>query len=157
MIRRPPRSTLFPYTTLFRSYILKNRLWQLGPAVRRALRETAERKQRRQAEVLLEVKHQQLSLQNEALQRGEERFRQLAEAIHEVFWMTNAEKTQMLYISPGYETIWNRTCQSLYDSPGNWVEAIHPDDRQRVIESALTKQTLGRYNEQYLIRRPVGR
>src|SRR5260370_10686773 len=27
MIRRPPRSTLFPYTTLFRS--LTNRLWQL--------------------------------------------------------------------------------------------------------------------------------
>src|SRR5688572_31813666 len=24
MIRRPPRSTLFPYTTLFRSYILNN-------------------------------------------------------------------------------------------------------------------------------------
>src|SRR5256885_10974574 len=24
MIRRPPRSTLFPYTTLFRSYILHN-------------------------------------------------------------------------------------------------------------------------------------
>src|SRR5258707_10530492 len=26
MIRRPPRSTLFPYTTLFRSKLLKNRL-----------------------------------------------------------------------------------------------------------------------------------
>src|SRR5258705_659290 len=24
MIRRPPRSTLFPYTTLFRSYIIRN-------------------------------------------------------------------------------------------------------------------------------------
>src|SRR2546422_6166759 len=28
MIRRPPRSTLFPYTTLFRS-----RCWPLGPSV----------------------------------------------------------------------------------------------------------------------------
>src|SRR3712207_7107329 len=32
MIRRPPRSTLFPYTTLFRSYLFKdvphkNRVW----------------------------------------------------------------------------------------------------------------------------------
>src|SRR2546422_2804584 len=26
MIRRPPRSTLFPYTTLFRSKLLENRL-----------------------------------------------------------------------------------------------------------------------------------
>src|SRR3712207_8617533 len=27
MIRRPPRSTLFPYTTLFRSELEKERLW----------------------------------------------------------------------------------------------------------------------------------
>src|SRR5256884_1383443 len=26
MIRRPPRSTLFPYTTLFRSYVFQKRL-----------------------------------------------------------------------------------------------------------------------------------
>src|SRR3712207_7171424 len=31
MIRRPPRSTLFPYTTLFRS--AKGKLWLCGPAV----------------------------------------------------------------------------------------------------------------------------
>src|SRR3712207_8701263 len=30
MIRRPPRSTLFPYTTLFRSF--RNRLWRLDGA-----------------------------------------------------------------------------------------------------------------------------
>src|SRR3712207_7583890 len=40
MIRRPPRSTLFPYTTLFRS-LPGERLSRLGrrdPAARRALR-----------------------------------------------------------------------------------------------------------------------
>src|SRR3989442_9675507 len=36
MIRRPPRSTLFPYTTLFRSLDLLNR--DLGPRVGIALR-----------------------------------------------------------------------------------------------------------------------
>src|SRR3712207_8131807 len=35
MIRRPPRSTLFPYTTLFRS------LWDLGRAVRTSAALTA--------------------------------------------------------------------------------------------------------------------
>src|SRR2546430_9715915 len=33
MIRRPPRSTLFPYTTLFRSYSHQFQLGQLGGAV----------------------------------------------------------------------------------------------------------------------------
>src|SRR2546427_13166611 len=31
MIRRPPRSTLFPYTTLFRSVFMASEDWQLGP------------------------------------------------------------------------------------------------------------------------------
>src|SRR2546422_10976435 len=34
MIRRPPRSTLFPYTTLFRSADLPRRLDRLGPVAR---------------------------------------------------------------------------------------------------------------------------
>src|SRR2546428_2662945 len=39
MIRRPPRSTLFPYTTLFRSSILRER-WGASrlPSLRSALR-----------------------------------------------------------------------------------------------------------------------
>src|SRR3712207_8009857 len=31
MIRRPPRSTLFPYTTLFRSHLGADLLHELGP------------------------------------------------------------------------------------------------------------------------------
>src|SRR3712207_8783536 len=30
MIRRPPRSTLFPYTTLFRSHSIDNGVWRWG-------------------------------------------------------------------------------------------------------------------------------
>src|SRR2546425_3432954 len=33
MIRRPPRSTLFPYTTLFRSHVVPQALLILGRAV----------------------------------------------------------------------------------------------------------------------------
>src|SRR2546427_8676320 len=38
MIRRPPRSTLFPYTTLFRSYVNFRRMTSasVGPAWRQA-------------------------------------------------------------------------------------------------------------------------
>src|SRR5260370_32509676 len=31
MIRRPPRSTLFPYTTLFRSHVVGQLVFTLGP------------------------------------------------------------------------------------------------------------------------------
>src|SRR5256885_6154499 len=33
MIRRPPRSTLFPYTTLFRSFILWRRPFEVGDRI----------------------------------------------------------------------------------------------------------------------------
>ena len=63
----------------------------------------------------------------EALRASEERFRALAENIPEVFWMTDPENKQLLYVSPAYEKIWGRTCASLSASPADWVEAIHPD------------------------------
>src|SRR5256885_14746075 len=37
MLRRPPRSTLFPYTTLFRSPLAPGRLWHSGVHLRGAL------------------------------------------------------------------------------------------------------------------------
>src|SRR5260370_22061218 len=37
MIRRPPRSTLFPYTTLFRSLIRPRRAWGMAKAWGRAI------------------------------------------------------------------------------------------------------------------------
>jgi PAS domain S-box-containing protein len=91
----------------------------------------------------------------EALLRdSEERFRQITEHIEEVFWMTDPAKAQMLYISPAYERIWGQTCESLQRSPWKWVESIHPEERERVLEAARTKQVTGNYDEIYRIVRP---
>jgi two-component system cell cycle sensor histidine kinase/response regulator CckA len=92
----------------------------------------------------------------EARRESEERFRELAETIQEVFWITDPNKNRMLYISPAYEKIWGRTGQTLYDSPRNWIEAIHPEDRERVLDAATTRQTEGTYDEEYRIIRPDG-
>ena len=92
----------------------------------------------------------------EALRGSEERFRQLAENIAEVFWLSEPDKNSIIYISPAYEQIWGRSCDSLYASPWSWLEAIHPDDRLRVRTAALTKQAGGEYCEEYRIVRPDG-
>ncbi len=92
----------------------------------------------------------------EALRESHERFRQLAEHIREVFWLTDPEKTHMIYISPGYEDIWGRTCSSLYDSPQSWLDAIHPDDQPRIRQAMLTQQLTGTYDVEYRIIRPDG-
>ena len=87
---------------------------------------------------------------------SEEKFRQIAENINEVFWITDASRQQMIYVSPAYEKIWGRTCQSLYQAPRLWQEAIHPLDRERVINAATTGLTKGEFNEIYRITRPDG-
>jgi PAS domain S-box-containing protein len=91
-----------------------------------------------------------------ALRESEERFRQLAGRIKEVFWMSDVGKQTVLYVSPAYEEIWGRSLESLYASPRSWVEAIHPDDRERVLQAAMTKQSTGEYDEEYRIQRPDG-
>jgi PAS domain S-box-containing protein len=91
----------------------------------------------------------------DALRASEERFRQIAESISEVFWLTTPDKREMAYISPGYETIWGRTREALYASPPSWMDAIHADDRERVAQAAA-KQAAGTYDEEYRIVRPDG-
>jgi len=92
----------------------------------------------------------------QALRESEERFRQLAENIREVFWMTDPTKQRMLYISPAYESIWGRSCESLYREPRTWIEAIHPEDRPRVLAAIEARQERGDYDETYRIVRPDG-
>jgi PAS domain S-box-containing protein len=90
------------------------------------------------------------------LRASEERFRQLAESIREVFWLTDIHKAEILYVSPGYEAIWGRNRAALINSPREWLEAIHPDDRERVLRNALSRQVAGLYDEEYRIVRPDG-
>ncbi|MEW5881951.1 MAG: PAS domain S-box protein [Pseudomonadota bacterium] len=90
------------------------------------------------------------------LRDAEERFRQLADNVNEVFWVSNPEKTAMLYVSSAYESIWGRSRDRLYESPHDWFEAVHPDDREHLHTAFLTRQASGEYDEIYRIVRPDG-
>jgi len=89
------------------------------------------------------------------LHGSEVRFREIAERIREVFWVTDPAKTRMIYVSPAYEEIWGRTCASLYENPMSFVEAIHSDDREGVL-ARMARQASGEYDEVYRILRPDG-
>ncbi len=84
------------------------------------------------------------------------RFRQVTENIREVFWLTDPSKNEILYVSPAYEAIWGRSARAVYSSPHEWFEAIHPEDRDRVLEAARTMQITGDYDMEYRVVRPDG-
>ena len=110
----------------------------------RLIEELVELRQRVAASQALESGRPQV---DGILQESEIRFRQLAENIREVFYLSNLRSPQMIYISPGYEAIWGRSCQSLYEDPISFVTAIHPTDRDRVM-MALDKQLRGEATEE---------
>ena len=91
-----------------------------------------------------------------ALRSSEARFRELAETITEVFWISPPDKSQVHYVSPAFEKIWGVPCASLYAQPWLWLESIHPEDRTRILHRAKTRQTEGDYCEDYRIVRPDG-
>ena len=86
---------------------------------------------------------------------NEEWFRQLAEHMRQVFWMTTADCERFIYVSPVFEEVWKRTVEDLYGDPGVWRESIHPRDSARV-RGAIEHRAGGEYDEEYRIVRPDG-
>jgi len=123
-------------------YIMKKSLARLAPALERELKETQMRAAHRRAQ--------------EALTDSEKRFRQMAENIRDVFFLLDADGTSMLYISPAYEEVSGRSCESLYANPESWIEAIHPDDRASTYEKYKKRMLAGNAEFEYRIVRPDG-
>jgi len=90
-----------------------------------------------------------------SLRDRERLLRELVEHISEVFWITSVDKQRMLYVSPGYEAIWGRPRRWLYEHATAWIDAIHPEDRPRIV-AALPRQPRGEYDVEYRIVRPDG-
>ena len=66
------------------------------------------------------------------LRESEERFRQMAEHIDAVLFVSEPDLGRVLYVSPAYERVWGRPVRALYESPRSFIDDIHPEDRQHV-------------------------
>ena len=90
--------------------------------------------------VMQDISRQKMT--EEALRQTEEQFRQLAENINEVFFITSPDLSRVIYLSPAYERIWGRPRQEMYDRPAIWGEALYPEDRERAV-GVIAKQQEG--------------
>jgi len=107
--------------------------------------------------VVCSIRQESSSRQNDAaLRQREEILRQIPDYIREVFYVMNLRDLKMLYISPAYESIWGRSCQSLYENPMSWSESIHPGDRPRLALASEILLEQGLLDEEYRIVRPDG-
>jgi PAS domain S-box-containing protein len=76
---------------------------------------------------------EQVGARTSALLDQQERFQEMVETIRELFWIGSPDLRELTYVSPAYEGIWGRSVASLQQSPQSWIDAIHSDDRDRVL------------------------
>lgn len=69
-----------------------------------------------------------------ALRESGEHFKELVENIDEVFWIGAPDWSEVFYISPNYELLWGLSCESLYDNPMQWLDAVVDEEREAVRE-----------------------
>jgi PAS domain S-box-containing protein len=89
------------------------------------------------------------------LGKGDAAFRLITETIQDVFWMSTPGLHKMLYVSPAYEKIWGRSRETLYESPTSFTDAIHPEDRDHVLEG-IKDHARGSWDFEYRIVHPDG-
>jgi PAS domain S-box-containing protein len=114
---------------------------------------------RKRAEEALRQAHDELEERVEErttdLRASEEQFRQLAENIREVFWITDVAAGRTLYVSPAYEEMTGYPIQELYADRYSFLAIVHPDDRERVAAAMRDPGPAG-YDLEYRIVRPDG-
>ncbi|MDB5743001.1 MAG: multi-sensor signal transduction histidine kinase [Polaromonas sp.] len=91
-----------------------------------------------------------------ALVSSEVRFKELADNVEDVFYSINTRTHEVLYISPSYEKVWGRSCESLYASPSSYLKAVLPADRH-IMQQAIERSLLGKSTSmEYRISLPDG-
>jgi PAS domain S-box-containing protein len=107
--------------------------------------------QRRRA---AEKRARALTVLSEGWKESDERFRQMAANVGEVFWMLDAGKNELLYVSPAFDRIWGRDSKML-EPRVNLLDTVHPEDRDR-IRAFLERNIRQACEETYRIVRPDG-
>ncbi|MEN6436674.1 MAG: PAS domain-containing protein, partial [Anaerolineaceae bacterium] len=80
---------------------------------------------------------------------------QIVQNIEQVIWLRENSSGQIVYVSPAFETVWGRSCDSLYADPFVLIESVHPEDRVQVMV-ARPHSNHKPFNQAYRILRPDG-
>jgi PAS domain S-box-containing protein len=88
--------------------------------------------------------------------QSEERYRQMAANIQEIFWMIDAGSKRVLEVNEAYQTITGRSRESLMKNPTSYEEVIHPEDRVDVLGKLDEATRTGKFDERFRITLPTG-
>jgi PAS domain S-box-containing protein len=104
----------------------------------------------------LRIANEELLRQDAILKKSEERFRQMAENIQEIFWTMNPHTMEATYVSPAFEQICELPVDALYSIPTSYRNLIHPEDRPRVLAELANLEHTNRFDQEFRIVCPSG-
>lgn len=89
------------------------------------------------------------------LRESEQRLRQITDNAREVFWVTNADGSELQYISPAFREVWGFDPNALLERSSAFRDTIHPEDLPAFIKANEHAVRRG-FDVQYRIVRPDG-
>ena len=121
------------------------------------IRDLTERKRAERALAALNADLEaQVAAHTEALRARTEQFELIVRTIEDVFWMADISFQTMFYVSDAYESVWHRPRKNLYDNARSFLDAIHPDDREKVLAYLGAERNGQPFDHEYRILWPDG-
>jgi len=105
----------------------------------------------------LRAANEELTRQGATLRQSEERFRQMAENIQEIFWTMNPATKEVTYVSSAFEQICELPLDSVQANPTFYRELIHPQDKERALSAIERLGRANRLEEEVRIVCPSGK
>jgi PAS domain S-box-containing protein len=91
-----------------------------------------------------------------SLRESEERFREIADNIQEIFWMMDAKTKEVLFVTLAYETVTGYSRAALFRNRLFYRDIIHSEDRERVLGKLNDAAATGHFDEEFRIVRADG-
>jgi PAS domain S-box-containing protein len=101
------------------------------------------------------VDKEKTQIEMEALLEGYPFLKQLLHNVKQVLWLLDLSTNRILYVSPAFETVWGRSCESLYADPQTIIKNVHPEDRVKVL-AGRPDENRKSSSQTYRILRPDG-
>jgi len=90
------------------------------------------------------------------LNTANEMFELISGKINEVFWMTNADVSEIKFISHAFEQQWGIDKESIYVFPQGWINSVYHEDLDEVYDIFKSNDPLSRSLLEYRIRKLDG-
>jgi len=91
-----------------------------------------------------------------ALLEGYPYLKQILQNVQQVVWILDLNTDRILYVSPAFENVWGRSCESLYADPETLIESVHPEDRVKVMSASFGDNRRRSFDQSYRILRSDG-